>query len=97
MYGDIVPHIWNFGLRPIFDPLYLMSTKIDRSDRIKIKRQFNNILFEMFKSYIGNFKPRTNPFKHDIEYTYILKKTIGFYTFYYQGHHHIFYSSKICK
>ena len=26
------------------------------------------------RSYIGNFKPRTNPFKHDIEYTYILKK-----------------------
>lgn len=74
IYGDVMPHIWNFGLRPIFDPLYLMTTKINPNDRIKIKRNFNNIFFEMFKNYIGNFKVKSNPFKQDIEYTYILKK-----------------------
>ena len=75
VYGNIMPHIWNFGLRPVFDPLYLMTTKIDLKERIIIKKQFNNIIFEMFKSYIGSFKLKNNSFKTDIEYTYILKKS----------------------
>lgn len=74
VYGDIMPHIWNFGLRPIFDPLYLMTKKISYLEKIEIKKKFNSIFFEMFKHYIGNFKPKTSPFKQDIEYTYIIKK-----------------------
>ena len=69
-----MPHIWNFGLRPIFNPIYFMTTKLNEKDRLETKKHFIKIIFNMFENYIGNYKPKINSKEIDMEYTYILKK-----------------------
>ena len=46
-----MPHIWNFGLRPIFQPLYKMTSKMTKKDRF-VKKELVNITFNMFENYI---------------------------------------------
>jgi hypothetical protein len=74
IYGNVMPHIWNFGLRPIFNPMYLMSTKLNDKDRLDAKKQFISIIYNMFENYIGNYKQKSFSGNIEIEYTYILKK-----------------------
>ncbi len=74
VYGNVMPHIWNFGLRPIFQPLYKMTSKMTKKDRFEIKKELVNITFNMFENYIRNFKPNLYLKNRDMEYTYILKK-----------------------
>lgn len=74
IYGDVLPHIWNFGLRPIFEPLYLMSNFTNPKNRLRAKQLFVQTFFDMFKDYISNFDPNLPKNKVQMEYTYILKK-----------------------
>jgi len=75
MYGQIIPQIWNFGLRPIFQPLSKIISQLDIKNRAQIKKEFIEIIFNLFEKYITNY--RQEPFnknKIEIEYTYILRK-----------------------
>ena len=74
IYGHVMPHIWNFGLRPLFEPLYLMSNNLTPIKRLMSKQLFVNIVYDMFKNYILHFNPNVNNKITQMEYTYILKK-----------------------
>tara|TARA_B110000977_G_scaffold47332_1_gene64344 strand:- start:52919 stop:53872 length:954 start_codon:yes stop_codon:yes gene_type:complete len=75
IYGDIMPEIWNFGLRPLFQPLSKMVSTLNEKNRLEIKNEFIQIVHGLFYKHLSNYKPNNDHHnKKEIEYTYILKK-----------------------
>lgn len=53
VYPDkLVMDIWNVGLRPIAHLLIQMSEALDQKERIRIKEEWVEIFFELFKSFL---------------------------------------------
>ena len=53
VYPDkLVMDIWNVGLRPIAHLLIQMSEALNQEERIKIKKEWVEIFFELFKSFL---------------------------------------------
>jgi len=75
IYGNIIPEIWNFGLRPIFQPLSKMVNNLNKKNRAQVKEEFIEIIFNLFEKYITNYNPGLfSKSRSEIEYTYVLRK-----------------------
>ena len=71
LYGDLIALIWDVGFRPLFKPLFEMTTNLNKSKYINIKKEWVEILYKMSKKYISNYKPGNNS---AMEYVILLKK-----------------------
>ncbi len=71
VYGGLMAQIWDVGLRPLYNPLVKMANCTSIEQRIEIKKEWNQVLFEMFSEFIKNYRADE---KTAIEYLIVLKK-----------------------
>ena len=65
LYGDLIALLWDIGFRPLFKPLYEMSKSLNKTNYIKIKKQWVNIV---------NYKPQKPFFSEAMEYAILIRK-----------------------
>ena len=71
IYDNDILKIWDIGLRPIFEPLHLLSSKVKNKDRINAKKMMVDTFYNLF----GNFMRKYSCKKNDaVEYLFIIKK-----------------------
>jgi hypothetical protein len=71
IYDNSILKIWDIGLRPIFEPLNLMSSKISKKDRINAKKMMVNTFYNIFANFMKKYSCRKND---AVEYLFIIKK-----------------------
>jgi len=71
IYDNDILKIWDIGLRPIFAPLNLLSSKVSKKVRIKAKKMMIDTFYNLFGNYIENYSCKKND---AVEYLFIIKK-----------------------
>jgi len=71
VYGDVLGLIWDIGLRPLFNPLAKMANKLSDFERVEIKSEWNEIIFNLFEELINQYKPTD---EQAMEHTFVLRK-----------------------
>tara|TARA_Y100000590_G_scaffold61369_1_gene65558 strand:- start:254 stop:1213 length:960 start_codon:yes stop_codon:yes gene_type:complete len=74
LYGDLIALLWDIGFRPLFKPLYEMSKSLNKTNYIKIKKQWVNTIYNLSKHYIVNYKPQKPFFSEAMEYAILIRK-----------------------
>jgi Methyltransferase domain len=71
IYGDILARIWDIGLRPLFNPLVKMANNLTEEQRIDIKLEWCNIIYELFIEFLEDYTPEEHS---AIEHLIVLRK-----------------------
>ncbi|GIQ62824.1 hypothetical protein PACILC2_13920 [Paenibacillus cisolokensis] len=71
IYGGLLARIWDIGLRPLFNPLARMANSLSDEERVSIKKEWNEILFDLFEESLQKYKSSEND---AIEYLIVLEK-----------------------
>lgn len=71
LYGDLISLIWDIGFRPLFKPLFLMTSNLKKSSYLEIKKEWVSTLYRISKYYISSYMPEKNK---AMEYNILLKK-----------------------
>lgn len=69
--GDIVGFIDDIGFRPLFQPLVGMANALPSQNKVKVKKQWCDIFFELFQHFIETYQvDKSSAFRYSI----VLKK-----------------------
>ena len=71
IYDNDILKIWDIGLRPIFEPLNLLSSNVTERNRVKAKKMMVDTFYNLFKSFMRNYTCRNN---EAVEYLFLIKK-----------------------
>jgi SAM-dependent methyltransferase len=58
LYGGLPVRMWDIGLRPLFSPLSKMANGVSLEERKEVKKEWCEILYEMFKKYLIKYEPQ---------------------------------------